>query len=445
MSAIVDKQLMRIKKAHLALMKHPETALYSGVMLMGKSDVVEGSFTAYTDGVNKRYCANFLEKEKDEAVIRGVVLHENLHVALKHIPRCRDMYKHNRRLAGLAVDFVVNDVIMGVKGTIGNSKEPIVKLGEGWVYDEMFHDWSVRQVWDYLKKNAKKSPPPEKGQKHPDSGCDEQEDSDSTPDDTGEQSSQKYESVEVNGKEYNLSGDGDGGFDEHDWESIIKGMSEDELKELGKKIDDGLRQGGILAGRMGGNIPRSITDMLEPKIDWREVLREFVSASRKGSDEFTWRKMNRRQLANDVYVPSLEAETMGDVIMAIDTSGSIGADELNEFASELASICDLMCPSGVRVIWWDGSVAGEQYFNDDYFNIGGRLEPKGGGGTYLSCVSKYVIEKGYEADCIVVLTDGYTEDDIKWETSIPTLFTIVHGNSRFDAPTGKVIFTEDLS
>ena len=104
-----------------------------------------------------------------------------------------------------------------------------------------------------------------------------------------------------------------------------------------------------------------------------------------------------------------------------------------------------MCPSGVRVIWWDGSVAGEQYFNDDYFNIGGRLEPKGGGGTYLSCVSKYVIKKGYEADCIVVLTDGYTEDDIKWETSIPTLITIVHGNSRFDAPTGKVIFTEDLS
>jgi predicted metal-dependent peptidase len=155
--------------------------------------------------------------------------------------------------------------------------------------------------------------------------------------------------------------------------------------------------------------------------------------------------MNRRQLANDMYVPSLEAETMGDVIMAIDTSGSIGADELNLFASELASICDLMSPSGVRIIWWDGAVAGEQYFNDDYANLSSRLEPKGGGGTYLSCVSKYVINKGYEADCIVVLTDGYTENDIKWDTPIPTLFTIVHGNKSFTAPTGKVIITDDLS
>ena len=435
MSAIVDKQMMRIKKSHLTLMKHPETALYSGVMLMGKSDVVEGSFTAYTDGVNKRYCANYLEKEKDDAVIRGVVLHENLHVALKHIVRCRYMYEHNRRLAGLTVDFVVNNIIANINGTINGGREPLVKLGEGWVYDSMFDNWSVRQVWDYLKKNAKPSSPPPQGN------------GDSPPDGTGKQDKdkeQKYESVEVNGKEYDLSGDGDGGFDEHDWESM-EGLTEDELKELGKKIDEGLRQGGILAGRMGGKIPRSITEMLEPKVDWREHLREFVSSSRSGNDEFTWRKMNRRQLANDIYVPSLEAETMGDVITAIDASGSIGAEELNEFASELASICDLMCPSGVRIIWWDGHVAGEQYFDNDYANLDSRLEPKGGGGTYLSCVSKYVIQKDYKADCIVVLTDGYTENEVKWDTPIPTLFTIVHGNKGFTAPTGKVIFTDDLS
>ena len=439
MSTIVDKQMMRIKKAHLALMKHPQTALYSGVMLMGKSSVFEGNFTARTDGVNKDYCANYMDKQKEDAVIRGVVLHENLHVALKHIVRCRDMYEHNKRLAGLAVDFVVNDVIASINATIGNSSEPLVKLGEGWVYDPMFHDWSVRQVWEFLKKNAKPSGKPQGS-----SGGDGQEDSDSTPDNTGKQS---YESVNVNGKEYDLSGSGgdDGGFDEHDFESFVKGLSEDELKELGKKIDDGLRQGGILAGRMGGNDPRSITEMLEPTIDWREVLREFVSSSRKGNDEFTWRKMNRRQLANDIYVPSLEAETMGDVIIGIDTSGSIGGKELNEFASELASICDLMCPSGVRILWWDTSVAGEQYFNDDYSNIANNLKPQGGGGTHLSCVSKYIVEKGYEADCIVVLTDGYTESDVVWDTSIPTLFTIVHGNKSFTAPTGKVIFTDDLS
>ena len=48
-----NRQEIRLKKAHIALMKHPETALYSGVMLMGNSTVEDRKFTAYTDGVNK--------------------------------------------------------------------------------------------------------------------------------------------------------------------------------------------------------------------------------------------------------------------------------------------------------------------------------------------------------------------------------------------------------
>ena len=59
---IKDKQEVRLKRAHVALMKHPETALYSGVMLMGTSEVTDGTYTAYTDGVNKKYGRAFLEK-----------------------------------------------------------------------------------------------------------------------------------------------------------------------------------------------------------------------------------------------------------------------------------------------------------------------------------------------------------------------------------------------
>ena len=78
-----DKQETRIKRAHIALMKHPETALYSGVMLMGTTEVVDANFTAYTDGVNKKYSRAFLESITDESKCRGLVLHENLHVATK--------------------------------------------------------------------------------------------------------------------------------------------------------------------------------------------------------------------------------------------------------------------------------------------------------------------------------------------------------------------------
>ena len=58
---IKDAQETRIKRGHMTLMKHRDTALYSGVMLMGSSEVADNVPTAYTDGVNKKYGRKFLE------------------------------------------------------------------------------------------------------------------------------------------------------------------------------------------------------------------------------------------------------------------------------------------------------------------------------------------------------------------------------------------------
>ena len=151
----MSKQEIRVKKAHIALMKHPETALYSGVMLMGKSEVVDsGCPTAYTDGVNKVYGRKFLEGVDTEPKVRGLVLHENLHVALKQLPRGKDMFEENRKLANIAADMVVNNIIKDIKGNITGSSERIVELPDGAVYDPMFQHWSMREVYNYLKKNC---------------------------------------------------------------------------------------------------------------------------------------------------------------------------------------------------------------------------------------------------------------------------------------------------
>ena len=146
-------------------------------------------------------------------------------------------------------------------------------------------------------------------------------------------------------------GKGSGGyeFDEHDTSGD---MSVDELKEANERIDRALREGALLAGRLGVDIPREITEILKPVVDWRDALREFVSASCKGKDEYTWRKFNRRLLPSDIYLPTVENETIGEVIVAIDTSGSIGQDQINEFASELVSICEAVEPDAVRVLCW---------------------------------------------------------------------------------------------
>jgi predicted metal-dependent peptidase len=164
----------------------------------------------------------------------------------------------------------------------------------------------------------------------------------------------------------------------------------------------------------------------------------------KGKDEFTWRRMNKRQMANDIYMPSMENETIGEVIVAIDTSGSIGSVELTEFATELASICDLVQPEAVRVLWWDTMVHGEQVFKPESFNnIGGLLKPLGGGGTHVGSVAKYINEKKLTAECVIVFTDGYVESDIEWNIVPPTLWMITQ-NRALEVPCGKkVIFDRE--
>ena len=431
----MNKQEVRLKKAHIALMKHPETALYSGVMLMGKSEISEDMFTAYTDGVNKKYSKPFLETIDSEPKLRGLILHENLHVALKQIPRGKDMFKEDSKIANMAADFVVNDIIFNIKGKVSGGSESIVQLPDNALHDEFFHNWNMREVYNYIRKeNPQRSKPQGGGE----SGEDEQGESDksSSPSEQGNSDNK----IKANGKEYDMGGDG---FDEHDWESLGD-LTHEEIKEVADKIDKALREGGMLAGRMGAKMPRAIGELLEPKIDWRDALRDFVSSTMKGKDEFTWRRMNKRQMANDLYMPSMENETIGEVVVAIDTSGSIGGAELTEFASELASICDIAQPEAVRVLWWDTMVHGEQVFKQDqYGQIASLLKPLGGGGTHVSSVAKYINEKKINAEAVIVFTDGYVESDIEWNISSPTLWMITQ-NKRLEVPCGKkVMFDRD--
>ena len=390
----------KLKKAHIALMKHKDTALYSGIILMGTSKVVDNCPTAYTDGVNKRYGRKFVE-ELSEPELQALVLHENLHVALNHIGRFRQKFEEDPQLMNVCADYVVNDIIVSIGDT------DFLKLPEGGLYDRKYHNWSVNEVYKDLKKKK-----------------DEQ---------------QSYQDSYDPCTETGDDGVGDlKPLDEHDF-GASENMTIEEKKAVAKDIDDALREGQILAGKLGGKTPRSIDELLQPKVDWKAELREFISSSIKGNDEYTWRKFNKRLMANDIYMPSMENESIGELVVAIDTSGSIGTVELTEFATELVSICNTVTPEKIRVVWWDYDVHGEQSFNvDDYGNIAHLLKPKGGGGTRLSCVSDYIVKENIDAEAVVVFTDGYLESDVRWEVTTPTLVLSTE-NRHLDLPVQRVI------
>lgn len=394
----------RMKKNHIALMRHPETALYSGVIMAGESHVSDEFFTAYTDGLNKKYSVKFIETLNDEE-LRAVILHENLHVALMHIARHKDLMKENRMLANVAMDIVVNNII-------NKLDKKLCKLPDNGISDPHYDGWSVREIYNDLKKQN----PPKPG---------------------GESSSSGEGELVINGRSFSTEGS-----DEHDAKGA-EGKTPQELKEMEERIQRALREGGMLAGRLGTKMPREIEESLASKIDWRKELQEYIKTAVRGKDELTWRKFNRSLLANDILAPSNESETITEVLFAVDTSGSINDEMLAAVATQIATACETCKPEKVRVLWWDTHVHGEQVFTDDYDNIRSMLKPQGGGGTRVSCVSEYIVDNKLSPDCTVVLTDGYLENDIKWAASGDVLWLVV-GNERFVPPVGKKLFIEGV-
>ena len=401
MAYLTDEE--RLKKGHITLMRHQETALYGNIMMMGESAVEDGIPTAYTDGTNKKYGREFMSKLTDEES-RAVIMHENLHVALMHIPRHKDLMKEDGTLANVAMDIVVNNIIDNLQD------KKLCKLPDSAILDHKFDGWSVREIYNELKKQN-----PDRKKNGQGNGGNE---------------------ININGKQVSVQGG-----DEHDITGIP--ATAEEMKKLEESVGRALREGGILAGRLGAKVPREVSASLDKPIDWKEVLRDFVSTAVRGRDELTWRRFHRGLLANDILAPSVEAETMTEIIVAMDTSGSIDQEMNGKFAFQLQLICDSVKPETVRILWWDTEVHGEQTFGGDSPNVKDILKPMGGGGTHVSCVSEYIAKKRYNPDCVVVFTDGYVEDDVKWNIGVDTLWLVTERRG-FKPPKGTMVKIDKL-
>ena len=357
----------RVQKSHVALMNDPKYCLYSGIFMLGKTEVRDDMPTACTDGRNTYYGRKFVDSLKDSD-LKGLILHENLHKAFRHTTVWKHLYKQNPQLANMACDYVINLMIHD-----SDPKGNAVTLPEGGCLDEKYRGMDAGEVFRLLKQQAQQGGGNGKG------------------DGNGDQESQ-----------------GGQGFDEHDWESS-ESMSEDEKQTLAREIDQALRQGAILAGKLNGNIPREITEAMEAKVNWREVLADFVNSICNDKDNSTWRRPNRRWVDQNVYMPSAIGEAVGRIVVAIDMSGSIGVEEVGQFLGELLSVCNHVQPEGIDLVYWDTRVcAHEKYDRGDYESIMTSTKPAGGGGTDVNCVFDFIEEHKLAPECVLVLTDGYT-------------------------------------
>jgi predicted metal-dependent peptidase len=375
----------RVTKSHIAIMRSKQFCMFAGVLSVGKVTFTDDIPTACTNGRDVMYSPSFI-KTLDDKELNFVVLHEALHKVYQHMHLWRKLFKENGQLTNMAADYVVNYAIHEA-----DEHSEIAKRPDSALFDLRFKNMTTKQIFDLLKQNGE---------------------------------------------------DGGGsGHDIHDWEGA-EGLSDEEIKQTAKEIDQALRQGEIIRSKMQGNKNRAVNEILEPKVNWREQLRDFVNATCRNKDRTSWKRPHKRFIGHDVYMPSMVGETIGKIVVGIDTSGSIGQQELNEFLTEVVAICDDVSPSSIELLYWDTHVAGHETYNQgDYSALVQSTKPAGGGGTHVGCVNQYIKNKRIEPEAIIILTDGYVEDDFGGNWNYPTLWAIT--TKHITSPHGKTIHIDN--
>jgi predicted metal-dependent peptidase len=99
---------------------------------------------------------------------------------------------------------------------------------------------------------------------------------------------------------------------------------------------------------------RSLEQARPSEHDWRAILRDFVAAT--NPSDYRWAPPSRRFVSSGLYLPSVERSGVGEIVIVVDTSGSIGTDELEQFAGEINAITNDAQPKSVRVVYCDAAL-----------------------------------------------------------------------------------------
>jgi len=381
----------RLSKNITQIMGNPKYVALAGVLMIGEKGIKDDIPTAYTDGKNDYYGREFVEGLTDSE-FRFLILHETYHKLFKHLTTWEHLYNENPQLANMACDYVINLMIADENKDLFAVMPRDAEGNVNGLIDERFRNMDTAQVYKILKQ--------------------EQESNDAAQGQSG-----------GNGQV----------LDEHDWEGAQE-MSAEEQRELAQEIDQAVRQGALTAGKTGSGGNRAIDQLLQPEVNWREVLRDFITETCRGNDDSTWRQPSRRHLAMGMLRPSGITERVGELVIAIDTSGSIGQHELTKCLSEIKGVCDTVRPESVRILYWDTKVCSDELYGDvpnacaSLEQLTQTTKPQGGGGTMVQCVPDYIRDNNINAQAVIVLTDGYLGGD--WGAwTMPLLWGILDNKS----------------
>lgn len=296
--------------------------------------------TAATDGKSLYYSAAFIEGLSVAEVV-GLLCHEALHVGMLHHTR-----RGSREMEKWqeATDYAVNLIC----------EESALKLPEGALINKKFQNMSAEEIFNQIKSQA---PQPQ-----------------------------------------NANGAGFGSILDHEGSAADKAAEEAEWKTAMAQAVHNAK----MAGKLPASLERLVGDLLEPKVDWGAQLREYLTERMRTDDD--WCKPNRRFSHVGLILPTYREEPTGELVVCVDTSGSITDKVLTAFQTEIRTIASEVRPEKITVIYCDAGINRVQTFEkDDSIN----LKMCGGGGTDFRPPFDYVKRENITPHALVYLTDGY--------------------------------------
>jgi predicted metal-dependent peptidase len=349
--------------------------------------------TAATDGrtifFNRDFFTPLTVKQ-----IEFVIAHEILHNVFDHLSRTEG---RDRRIFNAAADYCVNGQL--IRDRIGEAP-PEIKI----FHDPKYYNWSAEAVYDDIYE------------KHDE------------------------ESLAALGQL----------LDDHvDWgDQDSKGSgqprySKEELKQIRDEIREATMQAAQAAGagNTPANIQRMIKELTEPKMNWREILRQQIQSTIK--HDFSFMRPNRKGWHMNAILPGQQYRETIDICIAIDMSGSIGDEQAKDFMSEIKGIMQEYQDFKIKVWCFDTRVYNEADFDGYSMDEFDDYQPMGGGGTEFDVNWDYMKENDISPKKFIMFTDGYPYGSWGDENYCDTVF-IIHGNTTIVPPFGEHAYYEEV-
>lgn len=326
--------------------------------------------TLATDGKNFYYNSAFVLSLKTvDKVIFGFA-HEVLHCIYDHIARTAG---RDKTLSNIAQDYVINADLVHHK--VGQKIDEI-----DLVHDMKYYSWSYEAVYEDLMKNVTKINVADLADMLLDDHLEEGEGSEGEGDNDGD----------ISKKRPTLSKE-------------QRERLKDEFREAVLQAAQGARAGSLPLG-----VERLVQNLTAPKMDWRSLITMKIPSLAK--NDYSYQRPNKKYQYSGIVMPGLQREEAIDVCVAIDTSGSISQQQLEEVLSEVVGLMDMYAEFTIKIWQFDTKVYGYETFTKDTAGDLMQYQIKGGGGTSFQANWDFMQEEGIEPKLFIMFTDGESYD-----------------------------------